>query len=372
MQGDGAQQGDGGGAGAARGPIPRWIARPLMPLYRAVIARRNRRFDARLGVVELDRPVVSVGNLTVGGTGKTPMVAWLIALLRGAGRDPAVAMRGYRAGPRGSDEALEYASEFSGLPLVAQADRLSGLLGLFASDRGERVDVVVLDDGFQHRRIARQLDIVLVDATRSPFEGELLPAGWLREPVESLARAGAVVITHAGRVSDASLATLRERVRGAAPGAVLAECTHVWRGLRLHSRSGAGAGEGADEVPVSWLRGGRVVACCAIGNPGPFLAGVREQGAEVRELVLRDHDPFGPGTVRRLAEMAREHGARGIVVTSKDWVKLRRYSPGVWPCPVVVPRLGLEFGEGREGLERAALEAAAMDLGRGESGAGAA
>lgn len=366
MQGDGAQQGDGSGRGAARGPIPGWIARPLMPLYRAVIARRNRSFDAGRGVVELDRPVISVGNLSVGGTGKTPMVAWLIALLRGAGRDPTVAMRGYRAGPQGSDEALEYASEFADLPVVARADRLSGLLEMFASDRGERVDVVVLDDGFQHRRIARQLDIVLIDATRSPFEGHLLPAGWLREPVESLARAGAVVVTHAGRVSAAALATLRDRIRRAAPRAVLAECSHAWRGLRLHGP----VGTPVEEAPLSWLRGGRLVACCAIGNPGPFLAGVREQGAEVRELVLRDHDPFGPGTVRRLAAMARDHGARGIVVTSKDWVKLARYSPGVWPCPVVVPRLGLEFREGREGLERAALEVAAMDLGRGESKAG--
>lgn len=366
MQGEGAQQSDGGGApAAARGPIPGWISRPLVPLYRAVIARRNRGFDARRGVVELDRPVISVGNLSVGGTGKTPMVAWLIALLRGAGRDPAVAMRGYRAGPQGSDEAMEYAGEFADLPVVAQADRLSGLLGLFASDRGERVDVVVLDDGFQHRRLARQLDIVLIDATRSPFEGELLPAGWLREPVESLARAGAVVITHAGRVSDAALATLRERIRKAAPGAALAECTHVWRGLRMHNHTGAPG----EEVSVSWLRGGRVVACCAIGNPGPFLAGVRDQGADVRELVLRDHDPFGPGAVRRLAAAAREHGARGIVVTAKDWVKLARYSPGVWPCPVVVPRLGLDFRGGREPLEKLALGAAAMDLGRGESGA---
>lgn len=366
MQGDGAQPGDGSGRGAARGPIPRWIARPLVPLYRAVIARRNRSFDAGRGVVELDRPVISVGNLSVGGTGKTPMVAWLIALLRGAGRDPTVAMRGYRAGPQGSDEALEYASEFADLPVVARADRLSGLLEMFASDRGERVDVVVLDDGFQHRRIARQLDIVLVDATRSPFEGHLLPAGWLREPVESLARTGAVVVTHAGRVSAAALGTLWERIRRAAPRAVLAECSHAWRGLRVHGP----VGTPIEERPLSWLRGGRVVACCAIGNPGPFLAGVREQGAEVRELVLRDHDSFGPGTVRRLAAMARDHGARGIVVTSKDWVKLARYSPGVWPCPVVVPRLGLEFREGREGLEKRVLEVAAMDLGRGESKAG--
>ncbi len=368
MQG-GAQDGGGELAGAARGPVPGWIARPLVPLYRAVITRRNRRYDELRGVVELDRPVISVGNLSVGGTGKTPMVAWVVGVLRGAGRDPAVAMRGYRAGPEGSDEALEYATGFGELPVVAQADRLSGLLGLFASERGERVDVVVLDDGFQHRRIARQLDIVLVDATRSPFEGALLPAGWLREPVQSLGRAGAVVITHAGRVSGAGLADLRRRLGEVAPRAVFASCDHVWRGLRLHRQTGEGAGP--EEVPVSWLRGGRVVACCAIGNPAPFLAGVREQGAEVRELVLRDHDPMGPEVVRRLGAMAREHGARGIVVTAKDWAKLARYSAGAWPCPVVVPRLGLEFREGREGLERLVLGTAALDLGRlgrGESG----
>lgn len=362
MQGGASKHGGGEGARVPRGPVPGWIARPLVPLYRAVITGRNRRFDELRGVVELDRPVISVGNLSVGGTGKTPLVAWLVGVLRGAGHDPAVAMRGYRAGPAGSDEALEYAAECAGLPVVAQADRLSGLLDLFASERGERVDVVVLDDGFQHRRIARQLDIVLVDATRSPFDGALLPAGWLREPVESLGRAGAVVITHAGRVSAAALAGLRGRLGGVAPRAVLACCEHVWRGLRLHQGPGAG-----EEAAVSWLRGRRVVACCAIGNPGPFLAGVREHGAEVREMVLRDHDPFGPGTAGRLAALAREHGAAGIVVTAKDWVKLARYSAGDWPCPVVVPRLAIEFREGREGLENLVLGTAALNLGRGES-----
>lgn len=324
-------------------------------VYGAVVARRNAAFDAGKGVVEIDRPVISVGNLSVGGTGKTPMVAHLVEVLRAAGRRPAIAMRGYGA-RRGeeSDEARLYRDRFSEVPVVARPDRLEGLIELFATEAGEAVNVVVLDDGFQHRRLARTLDIVLVDATGELERGGLLPAGWLREPPESLRRAGAVVLTHAGRVSAERLREAERGVTRAAGRAPVAACSHVWSGLDVLER---GAWR---EEPAGWLRGKRASAACAIGRPESFLAEVaRASGtAPVLTFVRRDHDPYDVPTIATLLEQTARSGAEVLVVTAKDWVKLRRVKAGAWPCAVAVPRLGLEFVYGREALEGLVVEAA--------------
>jgi tetraacyldisaccharide 4'-kinase len=329
----------------------------IEPLYRTVIMRRNRRFDERRGVVEFDRPVISIGNLTVGGTGKTPMVAWLVGELLASGHRPCIAMRGYgsRGGVEGSDEAAAYRRQFAEVPIVAQADRTSGLLELlareFADGRdgpGTRIDAIVLDDGFQHRRIARQMDVVLIDASRHTFRDRLLPSGWLREPPESLRRSTHVVVTHAERVESGDLAEIDDRVRsmrGIAPDAV---CEHAWQDLDV--------ARGAESVreSVDWLRGRRVLACCAIGNPEPFVAAVRSAAGEVDALVLGDHDPFHQSTITRLIDRTKRWSAEAIVCTDKDWSKLVRSSV-TWPCPVVRPRLVLRFRSGRDGLRDAAL-----------------
>lgn len=307
------------------------------------MAGRNRGFDAGKGVVEIDRPVVSVGNLSVGGTGKTPMVAGLVRVLRAMGRWPAVAMRGYAARGGESDEAAAYRAEFPDLPIVARADRLQGLIDLFATPEGERVDAVVLDDGFQHRRLARQCDIVLVDATRNPFEDRLLPAGWLREPVGSLARAHAVVVTHAEAVEQSVVAGIIARARGENSRLVIATARHAWSGLDVHDATGP------RRESVSWLRGRRVVAACAIGNPGPFLEQVRRASGEVAgRLVLRDHDPYDAAAVREILAMVERERASAVVTTAKDWVKLRDRMGGM---RVAVPRLELTFDGGGADLD---------------------
>jgi tetraacyldisaccharide 4'-kinase len=335
--------------------VPGVVGTWLAAAYGAVMARRNARYDRRRGVVEIDRPVVSVGNLSVGGTGKTPMVMHLLGVLRDAGRHPAVAMRGYaRRGADGddSDEAREYRDAFPHLPIVARPDRLTGLLHLFATPEGERVDTVVLDDGFQHRRIARQFDIVLVDATRDPFADALLPAGWLREPVVSLARASAVVVTHAEASTPSAVGRLLADVRRVSPTAVTAVCRHVWDGLDIHARAGNA------NVEPGWLRGRRVFAACAIGNPGPFLREAeRRVGTLAGRLTLPDHDPYEPATVGRLFKELVAARAEVCVVTPKDWAKLRRVPAGEWPAAVAVPRLALAFDTGGPELEEAMLDA---------------
>jgi tetraacyldisaccharide 4'-kinase len=323
--------------------MPHVLGRALAGVYARVMARRNARFDAGAGVVEFDRPVVSVGNLSVGGTGKTPLTKWLIARLREGGHWPALAMRGYRApdgNGLGSDEAREYLRAFADLPLVARANRVEGLLELFARADGERVDCVLLDDGFQHRRIARGLDVVLLDATRDVFADRLLPAGWLREPVSSLGRAGAVVLTRADLVERGAVEAMSARVREAAPRALVASSAHAWEELV--------DGEGR-ELGVGWLKGKRVAMACAVGNPDAIERQLVDAGiGSVERIALRDHDAFDDATVARVLRACAT--ADACVVTEKDWMKLDRVERGRWPCPVVRPRLAMRFLQGGDAL----------------------
>lgn len=328
----------------------RSILAPLSRVYGSQIAKRNLGFDQGQGVVTLDRPVISVGNLSVGGTGKTPMVRRIIGLLREAAFDPCIAMRGYgskKSATGRSDEADEYAAAFDDLPIVAQPNRTEGLIELFGTERGARVDCVVLDDGFQHRRIARQLDIVLLDATRSPLDDDLLPLGRLREPIESLARAHAVVVTHTERAERGEVDAILERAFGVNPALTAAVAEHAWARLKV----------GDETHPVEWLAGRRVLPVCAIGNPEPFLASVAAAaGSTVEPIVLRDHDPYGSGAVARIRRAAAN--AEAIVTTAKDWAKLGRLPADSWPCPVAVPELEMRLIAGGDSLDDHILAAA--------------
>jgi tetraacyldisaccharide 4'-kinase len=327
-----------------RAPLPGPLGRLGARLYLAAITRRNRRFDQGHGVTRLPLPVISVGNLSVGGTGKTPMVMHLLATLAASGHRPCIAMRGYRAGREGSDEAAEYARAFPAVPVVAQPDRLAGLQSLLASERGHAVDCIVLDDGFQHRRIARDLDIVLLDATRSPFEDRLLPAGWLREPVESLNRAHVAMVTHAEAVAPDMTAELLKRALAINPALKTAIASHRWARLQSAERA----------IDTASLSGRPYLLACAIGNPGPFIQTAREALGPPADVLLRpDHDPYRPATVRGLISHARACKAEFILTTEKDWSKLARVPTSDWPCPVVRPSLAMTLESGQAELERA-------------------
>lgn len=340
------------GAEHKKGPVRGPAGPALSLIYRAAIARINRRFDRGKGVVRFDRPVISVGNLSVGGTGKTPMVAFLVGALLGAGHRPCIAMRGYK-GEGDSDEAAEYRRMFPGVPVVARANRTLGLIQLFGAEHqrgGAHSDCIVLDDGFQHRQIARDLDIVLIDATRDPFMDRLLPAGWLREPVRSLKRADWVALTHAESVQPADLTALDRRIAGVRGRGAESVARHAWKDLAVAER-------GAERrEAVSWLAGKRVLAVCAIGNPGPFLAAARKVtgGALAGEIVLPDHDAYSAATVARVLARAGEIRAQVILVTEKDWSKLAAVE--VWPCPVARPGLAMSFDRGGEALIERALD----------------
>ena len=361
-----------------RAPLP-VLGRLLEPFYGAAIARRNRAFDAGRGVQTfLDEngrvfPVISIGNLSVGGTGKTPMVMHVLHLLLEHGRRPCVAMRGYsKSRSDAPDETDAYRRAFPDVSIVAQPDRASGLRELLARAAADhRPDCIVLDDGFQHRQIARAFDVVLIDATpgRSVFDDRLLPAGWLREPVDSLRRCSAIVLSHAELATMDRVQLLSGAVRRTSI-APIAVTRHVWTGLKHRI--------GADDrmLPLDTLIGRRITGCCAIGHPGAFfrslaaVSGSAEPALRHASLTLSDHDPFRPATVARLVAAAKQHNAQFIVVTDKDWSKLRTLPDSVWPCPIVRPELAIVFDSGREEFDRMVLAAVKGMGGGGESGAG--
>ena len=336
-------------------PIPRALGLLVEPIYRGVLAHRNRAFDAGRGVVDIGVPVISVGNLSVGGSGKTPMVMRIVEWLLEARRRPAIAMRGYKArAGEPSDEEAEYRARFAALPIVAQPNRTAGLEPLV---RKQVIDCVVLDDGFQHRQIARALDLVLIDCTRSPFEDRCLPAGWLREPVLSLTRADLVVLTHTEAVDEPARASVRSqvaRITGAPPQG---EARHVWDGLTFK----------ASTRPVSELSGRRVVIACAIGNPEAFVEAARAAGADVAAVVQKaDHHHWSEAEARDLARLARVHGSGSggdalVLTTEKDWVKLRRLDEAVLPREIARPRLRMDLDIGEAAVRGAILAAACAD-----------
>lgn len=334
------------------GHLPEFLRGLTVPaswLYRAAIHRRNARFDAGRGVHRLDVPVISVGNLTTGGTGKTPMVAWIARQLLDAGFHPAIALRGYHADRDGrSDEAMEYAEQLPDVPLVVHPDRVAALKDFLPRHRD--VNVVLLDDGFQHRRLARDLDLVLIDASRRTERDELLPAGTLREPPTALARADAVMLTHAEEVSPALEAWIEQHHGRPA----LVRATHQWTGLTRHDAAGA------HPLPLDWLRGRRIATLFGVGHPGAVEQQARAFDPEILiAFSARDHERYD--RTRLLSMRPMLDAAEALLTTRKDWVKLQQLIDWtMFPVPVVVPELALSFQAG-EALLRERLLAVVGD-----------
>ncbi|MBW7904538.1 MAG: tetraacyldisaccharide 4'-kinase [Phycisphaerae bacterium] len=294
---------------------PSWLMPLLAPaatLYEWAVRRRNRRYDSGLArVVRADAPVISVGNITVGGAGKTPLVIDLLRQLRELGRSPAVLTRGYGSRrPQDADEVREIEETGRGV-VVADPDRVRG--ARIAADR-HRADVLVLDDGFQHRRLARDLDIVVIDPLDPWGGGRLLPAGRLREPVEGLRRAGLIVISRSNLAPASATAGIHARLRdiGVAAPVVTA---------RVEAVAIEHAGGACD--PPDFLRGRRVLAVCGLGNPASFMRLVESLGAELTGACeFPDHHRYHRADVARIARHASNGRAETVLTTGKDWVKL--------------------------------------------------
>ena len=285
-----------------RSHLARTILTGPSVLYGLVTSARNAMYDR--GLLATHRPPVpalSLGNLSAGGTGKTPVAAWAARALVARGGHPAIVMRGY-----GDDEPLVHARLNPGVPVVVDADRVRGAVS--AAHQG--ADCVVLDDAFQHRRIARVADWVLVSAEQWRTGAMVLPAGPLREPTGALRRAHIVLVTRKTASLDAAEAIAQRLSREVPSGA----CAVV------HLAPDALVARDGTRTSLSALAGRRYVAVAGVGAPAAFFAQLRSLGAEVVEVALDDHHRFSAGEVRALAR--RAGGMDGVLCTLKDAVKL--------------------------------------------------
>lgn len=313
----------------------------LTPLYRMAVATRNWSFTKTLKTTHsVEVPVVSIGNITTGGTGKTPFVAWVTQWLRLQGRHPGIVSRGYRSlDDVGNDELRVLEQLCPGVSHVQNRDRIAAARESIAT---HQADVVVLDDGFQHRRLHRDLDIVLVDATNPWGYGHLLPRGLLREPRAALKRADVVVLTRVDQTEDDLLARLRHDVSQVTK-APLAEVAFRPTGLR--SLSGASAS-------VEALAGKNVLAFCGIGNPEGFRRTLTDAGITIADdamVTFADHHHYTEAEFSTLVQRATSQGAKALITTQKDLVKLDPTWESALPVWALV--IGAEVMAGREELE---------------------
>ena len=340
----------------------RLLLAPLLPaegLFRAAAAARGALHDAGiLSATRAEVPVISVGNLAVGGAGKTPVVLAIARLLLAAGRRPAVLSRGYGAS-RTDDrvvsdgERLLLDAAQGGDEPVLLARRLPGLRVLCGTDRaaltGKAValgaDLLLLDDGFQHRRLLRDLDVVVLDAANPWGNGHCLPRGPNREPPSALGRAGLLWLGHAGRAPPEVLESLRQLARrhtGKAP----VESIHAPRDLvdgRLERR-----------FPLEDLDGRRVGLLTGVARPGSVRRTVEGLGAQVaREFVFPDHHRFTQREVDEALMATSRGGASHLVTTEKDAVRLPPGSAGDDRIRVV--RIDVEVVAGAPELQEALL-----------------
>lgn len=294
------------------------------PGYAAAMLLRNKLYDSRLfKVTRLERPVISVGNITTGGTGKTPLVHWIARRLRDEGRHVAVLSRGYKAA-RGqlADEAnfLERSlnqSAKSPVYVRAQPDRVAAARSLLQEH--PEVDVLLLDDGFQHRRVARDFDLVLVSAANPFGFGHVLPRGLLREPLRGLARAHAIVLSHADQVSAGDLSRIESQLRRFAPGVPVYRSVHAMTGLRSPKCPTSGEGD----QPIDLLSRRPFFAFCGIGSPEVFDSQLTRFGKQyVGHHWFDDHHRYTAADLALLRSQAARAGAQLLVTTEKDWMKI--------------------------------------------------
>ena len=314
----------------ARTPRARAIRAALLPIelgYRAVVAARAALYDRRLlPVHDVSIPVISVGNLSVGGTGKTPVTAWIARELVARGKTPAIVLRGY-----GSDEIVVHERLNPGVSVIADRDRVRGIREAVA----EGVDVVVLDDAFQHRRAVRDADVLLVNADTWSGDTRLLPAGPWREPLVAARRADIVIVSR--KTADREkVAAAKRAILSAAPRAKIVTVHFAPAGLRSTATG--------QTMPLQAIHGADVTAIAAIAHPEAFFKQLTELGAIVRPHSFPDHHEFSRREARALAAAAQQSDF--AVCTLKDAVKLE----SIWPADsgslwYVSQRLRVEDGQ---------------------------
>jgi tetraacyldisaccharide 4'-kinase len=324
---------------------------PLSALYGAITRTRLALYQhGTLRSTNLERPVISVGNITAGGTGKTPLVEWIARVVAADGKKVCILTRGYRrenpnqrvlvsdgksvfsTPAEAGDEAFLLATKLQGTAaVICDANRIAAGEGAI---KHLGTDCFVLDDGFQHLRLARDLNVVTIDATDPWGGGSLLPYGRLREPLRGLNRADCFVLTRTDQ-SDKSESIRAELFRLSGDRPVFLSHGKTIRVAALEK-----------EMRVdNSAKSKRVGAFCAIGNPQSFFRHLRHEGYElVMEKAFRDHHLFRQGDIDAVAAAAKKAAAEFLITTEKDAVKLESLSFEI-PCYVLEVEMCIENGQ---------------------------
>ena len=286
----------------------------------------------------LGRPTISVGNLTTGGTGKTPMVGYVARHLIDQGHRPCILLRGYRGG----DEAVEHQRLLGrAVRVEPNPDRVAAAAIALREDAS--ISCFVLDDGFQHRRAKRDLDLVLIDATNPWGYGHQLPRGLMREPRSALRRADAVIVTRSDQVAASELARLDNEIQRLTGRPPIAHAEHAWAGLR----------QGEDErLALTTIADMTVMGVVGIGNPTAFITTLKRHTAHVVHCeALADHYAYTRKALLRLIDLAQTAGANAIVTTEKDWVKWSvLLEDESVPLPIYRAELAMRLRDGEAAL----------------------
>lgn len=336
-------------------PVPFWVRVGLSPLWLASQGYRVSAGAHRMGYASgvrrrrrLPCPVVSIGNLTLGGTGKTPLTEWTAQWYRRRGWRVAVLSRGYGGastdqpqvvsagdGPvtnwrTAGDEAFLLARRLSGIPVLVGRDRYAS--GLYACERFG-AQVLVLDDGFQHHALHRDCDVVLIDASNPFGHGALLPRGTLREPLHALRRAQVIVLSRV-ETAEGAMSELCEQIRRYAGRQPTYRMAVSPNGLYRYDTGCS--------VELPWLQQRRVVAFAGLGNPRAFATSLAQCRARVAAfLTFPDHHPYTLADWQAVCDAACREGAEALITTEKDAVRLDASWP--LPLPLYTLRINVEL-----------------------------
>ena len=320
-----------------------WAALPCLSvasyLYMALAAANNFFYNAGLFKSYRAAPlVISVGNITLGGTGKTPFTVMLAKRLSGKAKKAAVLIRGY-----GEDEWKMLENKLKGLDVEVFVGRDRVKTAGEADRRG--ADTLILDDGFQHRRLKRDLDIVLLDSANPFGNRRIFPRGILREPPANLKRAGLIVLTKTDK-ENSNVAAVEKELKKIAPHVPVARAFHrpeglfeLWKGARRD---------------IAALKGKRVCIFSAICDPGYFRHSVEKAGANVcREFVFPDHYSYGAEDLKRIFLKCKLENIDTVITTEKDAVKLRGFSDARDFLKILVLSVEIEITDGEKNLDDA-------------------
>ena len=319
------------------------------------IAVRERNFlysNGWLKAHRADAVVISIGNITVGGTGKTPLVVWLCKQIISDSKfhisdsQCAILTRGYKAtqDSRGKtqdyrDEPAIFAESCPEVNVIVNPDRIAGAAEAINKFGAK---VLIMDDGFQHRRLVRDLDIITIDGTQPFGYGKMLPAGLLREPVSSLKRASAVVITRCDQITETELSRIEKKLEAINPNMIIARSIHAPAYVKTTDNQ---------EISLDHLKGKKIFDFCGIGNPDSFLNTIKSLSCDlVGSKVYNDHHHYTDKCLADIYEQAECLKTDLILTTQKDWTKIKRMALVKKDIPLAYIGIEIKFLAGEDKL----------------------